>query len=168
MQNLNPEIEASILEALRVKISSVEGATNVIADEPLLDSKQDVLDTICVQNSDDETEVKYLKIDFLGFEDSPGDDGCEDMPLVYATYNLHLFQQFNSKRQDESTSTKDVKAVVLNLRNKFLETANNARRLAPNCESLPVSQNNFIILDNDPLTGYYGHFVDLKLRVEIL
>lgn len=60
MQNLNPQIEANILEALRVKISAVEGAVKVIADEPLLDSKHDVLDTICIQNSDDETEVKYL------------------------------------------------------------------------------------------------------------
>lgn len=104
----------------------------------------------------------------MGFEDSTGDDGCEDMPLVYATYNLHLFQQFNSKRADDSTSTKDMKALVLNLRNRFLETENNARKLTENSESLPLSQNNFILLDNDPLTGYYGHFVDLKLRVEIL
>lgn len=167
MHNLTPEKEALILEALRARIATVPGAVNVIADEPLLDSKQDVLDTICVQNADDETEVKYLKIDFLGFEDSPT-DGCEDNPLVYATYNLHLFQQFNAGRSDETTSTKDIKKLLFALRNLFLETANNARQLAPGSESLPLTQNNFILLDNDPLTGYYGHFVDLKLRVEIL
>lgn len=168
MQNLTAEKELLILEALRAKIATVPEAVNVIADEPLLDSKQDVLDTICVQNSDDETEVKYLKIDCLGFQDSDGDDGCEDMPLVYLTYNLHLFQQFNSKRGDATTSTEDIKKLLFGLRNKFLETKNNARQLAPGCESLPLAQNNFIILGSDELTGYYGHFVDLKLRVEIL
>lgn len=167
MPNLTPEKEAEILEALRVKVAACDGAANVVADEPLLDSKDDVLDAICVQNVDDETEVTFIKIDFLKFEDSKT-DGCEDNPVVYAVYNLHLFQQFKEKRSDDSTSTGDIKRLVLNLRNLFLATKNNARRLAAYSEHLPLAQSNSIILGNDELTGFYGHFTDLLCKVEIL
>lgn len=166
MPNLTPEKEAEILEALRAKVATAEGAANVVSDEPLLDSKDDVLETICFQNSDDETEVKFIKIDFVKFEDSKT-DGCEDNPVVYATYNFHLFQQFKDKRTDNSTSTADFKKLVLSLRNLFLVTANNARRVAANCETAPLVQQNPIILGNDELTGFYGHFTDLTCKVVI-
>ena len=166
MHNLTPEKEALILESLRVKVASAEGASNVVADEPLLDSKDDVLETICVQNVDDETEVKFIKIDFAKFEDSKT-DGCEDNPVVYIVYNFHAFQQYKAKRTDNSTSTSDFKKLVLNLRNLFLVTENNARRIAANCESTPLIQTTPIILGNDDLTGFYGHFTDLTCKVEI-
>lgn len=167
MPNLTPEKEAEILAALKAKVASVTGAINVVAGEPLLDSKSDVLKTICHKNLDNKTEVRYLKIDFLGFTDS-AEDGCEDMPVVFVSYNLHLFHQFVEKRSDASSSAKDIKTLVMNLRNKFLETAENARSLAADCEHAPLVQNKFIILGNDELTGYYGHFTDLTLKVEIL
>lgn len=167
MPNLTPEKEAEILAAIKAKIESVPGAINVVADEPLLDSKQDVLKTICFKNIDNKTEVRYLKIDFSGFTDS-AEEGCEDEPVVFISYKLHLFHQFVEKRTDASSSAKDIKTLVLNLRNKFLETDDNARSLATDCESTPLVQNKFIILGNDELTGYYGHFTDLTLKVEIL
>ena len=166
MPNLTDEKEAEILEALRAKVASLPNAKNVIADEPLLDSKQDVLKTICVQNTDKKTEVKYIKIDFLGFEDS-ATDGCEDNPVVYLSYNLHVFQQYVEKRKDNSTSTKDVKKLVIDLRNLFLVTENNARVILPNTETQPLTQNQFIILNDDPLTGAYGHYVDLICKVTV-
>ncbi len=166
MPNLTPEKELLILTALKAKIETVPGAVNVIADEPLLDSKQDVLDIICRSNVDDETEVVYLKIDFLGFQDS-ATDGCDDNPVVFLNYNLHVFQGFKEIRSDNSTSAADLKRLVINLRNEFLRTDDNARQLAPNCESAPLRQNNFIILDNDPLTGAYGHIADLIAKVEL-
>ena len=166
MPNLTPQKELDILEALRVKIASLSNAKNVIADEPLLDSKQDALKIICVQNVDKRTEVRYIKIDFLGFRDSPT-DGCEDNPVVFLSYNLHIFQQYVEKRSDNSTSTKDEKKLVIDLRNLFLETANNARILLPNCESQPLKPNNFIILGDDPLTGAYGHYIDLICTVTV-
>lgn len=167
MQTLTAEKEVLILTALAAKVGSVPGARNVIADEPLLDSKQDVLDTICIQNTDDETEVVYIKIDFLGFEDN-AEEGCEDNPLTYLDYNLHVFQGYKEVRADGSSSATDIKRLVLNLRNRFLETDAGARALVADCETLPLRQDKFIILDNDPLTGAYGHFVDLIARVEIL
>ena len=164
MPNLTPEKETEILEALRLKIATLPNAKNVVASEPLLDSKQDVLKTICVQNLDKRTEVQYIKIDFLGFEDSVA-DGCEDNPIVYLSYNLHIFQQYVEKRSDNSTSTLDIKRLVIDLRNLFLITANNARILLPNCEHQPLTQNQFIVLNDDPLTRAYGHFVDLICKV---
>lgn len=166
MPNLTPAIESEILTALKTKILSASGASNVIADEPLLDSKFDVAKTICVRAIDNKTEVKYIKIDFLGFEDSPT-DGCDDMPVVYISYNLHVFQQYREKRSDDSTSTNDVKTLVINLRNRFLETDNRARFFGGNAEHQPLRQNNFILLGNDPLTGAYGHFTDLICKIEI-
>lgn len=167
MPNLTIEKEALVLAALKSKLESVAGAENVVADEPLLDSKQDFLDTICVQNVDDETEVKYIKIDFLGFEDS-STDGCDDNPVVFVSYNCHVFQQYKEIRGDDSASSRDIKRLVIGLRNRFLETANNARRLAADCEHQPLRQNNFIILGDDPLTGAYGHYADLICKVEIV
>ena len=166
MPNLTAAKETAILEALGVKIASLPNAKNVIADEPLLDSKQDVLKTICVKSVDKKTEVQYIKIDFLGFRDSTT-DGCEDNPVVYLSYNLHIFQQLVEKRSDNSTSTKDVKKLVIDLRNLFLLTENNARILLPNTESQPLRQNNFIILGDDPLTGAYGHYIDLVCTVTV-
>lgn len=167
MQTLTPEKELLILAALKAKIESVPGAVNVVADEPLLDSKQDFLDAICVQTSDDETEVVYLKIDFLGFEDSET-DGCEDNPVSFLSYNLHAFQQYKELRGDGSSGLKDIKALLLNFRNRFLETDNNARILLAGCELQPLTQKTFIVLDNDPLTGAYGHYFDLIARIEVL
>lgn len=167
MQTLTPEKELEILAALKAKIVAVPGATNVIADEPLFDSKDDILDAICLQNADDETEVVYLKIDFLQFEDSET-DGCEDNPVSFLSYNLHVFQQYSEKRSDDSSGLNDLKAFLINLRNRFRETDNNARQLLAGCETEPLKQNNFIVLGNDPLTGAYGHFTDLLCKVTVL
>lgn len=167
MPNLTPEKELEILEALRSKVASVPGAINVITNEPMLDSKHDVLDSVCFQNADDETEVRYLKIDLLGFSDLP-EEGCEDNPVVNLNYNLHLFHQLKEVRTDGSSSLKDIKKLVIDLRNAFLPFKNNARRLAENCTHLPLVQGKFIILGSDDVTGYYGHFTDLICKVEIL
>ena len=166
MPNLTTTAEALILAALSAKILAVAGVANVVIDEPLLDSKFDVLKTICVRAVDGKTEVKYLKIDFLGFVDS-ATDGCDDEPLVFIRYKLHAFQQYRDKRADGTTSTNDIKRLVINLRNEFLRTDNKARRILEKCETQPLKQENFIILGNDPLTGAYGHFTDLICTVEL-
>ena len=163
MPNLTPEIELSILDALKAKFESVPGASNCLIENPLIDSKQDAVDKLTVQNSDDQTEVKFIYISFLGFEDS-ATDGCDDSPAVTLNYNAHVVWGFKERRSDGSFSEKDFKALVLNLRNKFL---NKNRTILTNCETTPLRQQNFIILGDDPLTGAYGHIVDLTVKVEI-
>lgn len=161
--NLTPAIENTIVTALKAKFEAVPLVSNCLIDNPLVDSKQDAVDLLTVQNIDDETEVKYIYISFLGFEDS-ATDGCDDNPSVNLTYNAHLFWGYKERRSDNSTSEKDFKALVLDLRNKFL---NRNRVILPNCETTPLRQNNFIVLGDDPLTGAYGFFVDLTVKVEI-
>lgn len=166
MPNLTPEKETEILAALKTKFEAVSGVDNVLIENPLIDSKQDAVEKLTVQNVDDESEVKYLYLSFAGFEDSLT-DGCDDNPVVYLNYNAHLFWQYKEKRSNNTSSENDFKKLVISLRNKFLETENNARSLAANSEHLPLKQNDFIILDDDPLTGSYGFFVDLICKVEI-
>ena len=167
MNSLTPEKELEILETLRAKVSSVESAINVVTDEPLLDSKNDVLKTICYKTANNKTEIRYIKIDFLGYTDDP-ENGCEDDPVVYLNYNFHLFHQYIEKRSDGSSSAKDIKKLVFNLRNAFLPFKNGERKIAEIYESTPLTQARFIILGEDPMTGgHYGHFTDLICKVEI-
>lgn len=160
---LTPEKEQQIIAALKTKFESVAGASNVLIENPVFDSKQDAVEKLTVENVDGETEVKFIYISFLGFEDSTL-DGCDDNPTVYLTYNAHVVWGYKEKRSDNSFSEKDFKALILELRNKFL---NKNRTLSSNCETTPLKQSNFIILGDDPLTGAYGHFVDLTCKVEI-
>lgn len=167
MTNFTPAKIAEITEALRAKIAGVPGASNVIADEPLLGSKDEVLATICVSNSDDETEIKYIKIDYLGWRDSD-EIGCEDNPGVYAKFGIHSFQGYNEKRADGTTSANDIKNLDITLHNRFRETANNARILSENCEHTPLTLVKDIVLQADELTGTYGHTADYSIEVEVL
>lgn len=165
MPNLTPEKEAQILTGLQSKFQSVAGADNVLIENPLIDSKQDIVDLVTVQNIDDETEVKYIYLSFQGFEDS-ATDGCDDMPSVTLKYNAHVAHGYKEKRSDDSSSEKDIKALVLNLRNKFLNK-NRALPGVENCETTPLVQTNFIILDSDPLTGADAFYTDLLVKVEV-
>ena len=160
--NLSPEIEINLRAALAAKIRTV--AANLIVDEPVIDSKHDEIELLTKENVDDEIEIVFGKLDFLKFEDSTT-DGCDDEPLVTLFYKLHLFQQFKEKRSDNSTSAKDFTALILNLRNRFLQS--NRMLGASNIEHLPLRQILVITLGEDPLMGAEGHFADFEIRVEI-
>jgi hypothetical protein len=164
MPNLTPEKEAAILAALKTKIESVAGVSNVLVENPLVSSKHDEIDLLTVENVDGEAEIKYCYVSFLGFTDSET-DGCDDMPVVFLDYNLHFFWEFKEKRSDNSSSETDFKTLFLNIRNKFREPA---RNLAASSEHQPLRQSQFIILSADPLTGAYGWIADFTCKVEIL
>ncbi len=166
MPVLTSEKEAQILEALRARIAAIPGAVNVIADEPLLDSKQDVIKKFCVKTVGNKTEVQYIKIDYAGWRDH-AEMGCEDDPVVFLKYKIHSFRQYREKRPDNSTSSGDIKALDIALHNKFRETANKARFLLEKAEHLPLVLIRDIILDDDELTGCYGHIADYFIEVEI-
>ena len=161
--NLTPSIEDQILTALKAKFEAVSGVSNVLIENPLFDSKQDAINKVCVQNVDNETEVKYIYLSFLGFQDS-ATDGCNDRPSVNLTYNAHCVWQYKEKRSDLSYSEKDFKALIFNLRNKFL---NKNREILSGIETTPLVQNAFILLADDPLTGAYAYLLDFTLKVEI-
>ncbi|MCD9186711.1 MAG: hypothetical protein LUM44_09770 [Pyrinomonadaceae bacterium] len=166
MPLLTPAKEIDILTALKTKFEAVEDVSNVIIDDDLFDSEQDVIDNLSIQKtSDDETEVKYIYISFASFEDQT-EDGCEDDPAVTLNYNAHIFWQYKEKRADNSRIANDFKALVINLRNKFLNKNRTLEGIG-NCETAPLVQNHSIILDNDDLTGFYGYIADFTVPVEI-
>lgn len=162
MPNLTPEIESAVLLALKAKVETVASADNVIIADPLIDSKQDFIAELTVQNVDNELETKYCKIDYLGWRDSLT-DGCDDAPVVFLRYKIRLVHQYKPARSDASTPANDIKDLDLNLRNKFLETD---RTLASG-ENLPLTSLNDMILAVDELTGIYGYIRELLLEIEI-
>ena len=162
---LTPQKEQLILNALKVKFEGVSDVSNVVVENPMIDSKRDVLELLGVQNSDGESEIKYIYLSFLGFTDSE-EDGCEDDPAVTLNYNAHVVWQFKEKRTDDTTSEKDFKTLVLNLRSKFLEKNRTLPQIALS-ETTPLRQVNFIITGTDDLTGIFGHIADFQVNVEI-
>jgi hypothetical protein len=167
---LDPAKELIIREAIGDKISAITGY--VFVRRPLIDSRADWAELLGVENADGKLEIKYCTVDLLGFADSPT-DGCDDDPLTTLSYSVHLFNQYReSAVSDDSNSTDDFTATVLDLRNSFL---NANRGVGPrgyppieNVERLPLVQSGFIILGEDPLTGAFGHYIDLIAKVEVL
>jgi hypothetical protein len=162
---LTPEKEILILAAVKPKFEA--RIPNVITDEPLFDSKQDVIDKITVQSVDDKTEVVYCKLSLLEPFNDSDTDGCDDDPLTTPKYLAHVVCEYNPARSDGSSSEKDLKTIALNLHNDFLNK-NRTVSGVPGCEYVPLKRASNIILDNDPLTGVYAHYIDLILGIEII
>lgn len=164
MPNLTPALESEIIEALVAKIALVDGADNVIHVEPLIDSKADFIDELTIQNIDEVLETKYIKIDYLGWRDSPV-DGCDDNPVVFLRYKIRLFHQYAAPRSNESTPHGDLKTLDLLLRGKFLEPN---RTLAAGSEHTPLTSLSDMLLIDDELTGVFGYSRELQIEIEII
>ena len=167
MNNLTAEKESAILAALAAKVTAAAGVFRVIADEPLINSKGEFIEKLMVENVDGKLETKFIKIDLIGFRDST-EYGCDEAPTVYLKYRLHILQSYREIRSDDSASRTDLKTLILNLRNAFLETENNARKILPGCETSPLVLTRDILLDVDELTGVFGHIADLTCEVEVV
>jgi hypothetical protein len=153
--------ELTIREALGTKIGNLTGS--VFVRRPVIDSKQDWAELLGVENVDGELELKVCTVDLMQFADSPT-DGCDDDPVVTLTYQVHIFHEYKETRSDDSNSTDDFTALILSLRNTFL---NSNRQLAAGSEHLPLAQSSFILLGDDQLTGAFGHSVDLLAKVQV-
>jgi hypothetical protein len=159
---LDASKELAIREALGAKVAAVTGSAFV--RRPVVDSKQDWAG-LGVQNIDGELELRVCTVDLQSFDDSP-DYGCFDDPMVTLTYAVHVFFEFKEKRSDDSNSTDDFAAAVTSLRSSFLDADRTLASLAK-VESLPLVQASFILLGDDPLTGGFGHSIDLLAKVEV-
>lgn len=155
--------ELMIRQALGTRIAALTGSAFV--RRPLIDSRQDWAELLGKQNVDGELEVKYCTIDLFQFDDSE-QEGCDDDPVVTLHYQVRLFHQYKETRSDDSNSTDDFTAVVLDLRADFLNAKRGVAGVA-GAEYLPLVQSGFIILGDDPLTGAFGHYVDLLAKVEV-
>ena len=158
---LTPEKQTEILTALKAKFALE--AANVIADEPLFDSDNDVVELICRASVDEEQEVVYCRLSFVGFLDS-ATDGCDDDPVVTVRYFAHLFWEFREKRSDGSSPEKDLVDLILRLRNRFLLPN---RDIRDDAEHTPLRGVSDIILGADPLTGVHGFSKDLAVDVVV-
>ncbi len=160
---LTPAKELTIREALGTKIALI--TSSAFVRRPMISSKQDWVELLGSENVDEEFELKVCTVDLLSFTDSE-EEGCDDDPVVLLTYRIHYFRQYKELRSNDSNSTDDFNADILNLRNSFLDEDRSLGDLAK-VESLPLTQSGFILLGDDPLTGAFGHFIDLQLQVEV-
>jgi hypothetical protein len=162
---LTPEKELAIREAQGTKIALLTGS--VFVRRPMIDSKQDWVDLLGKENVDGEYEVKYCTVDLLSFTDSE-EEGCDDDPVVNLLYGVRIFHGYKEKRSDDSNSTDDFIALILNLRNAYLNADRSVGSPAiPKVESLPLIQSGFILLGEDPLSGAFGHYIDLQAPIEV-
>jgi len=168
---ISSQKEKDILAALVVKFGAVSGVSNIVTTDDLLDSKQDVIKAICIKDSDNATVVKFCQVKYVGWRDSET-DGCDDDPVSFMRYNVHIFQQYTAKRKNNSTPLDDIKALDIELHNKFRDKNRklyDALDVAlPKCESQPLAPVSDITLEVDALTGVYGYFRDYLLEVECL
>ena len=155
--------EKTIREALGAKIAALTGTAFV--RRPMISSRQDWAELLGIVNASGELELRLTTVDLAGFTDSET-EGCDDDPVVFLTYRVHLFHEYVEARPDSSNSTDDFAAVVIGLRNAFLQGSRDIPGV-PRAEHLPLVQSGFIILGDDPVTGAYGHSVDLEARVEV-
>jgi hypothetical protein len=161
---LDPAKELAIREALGTKIAAF--TQTAFVRRPMIDSKQDWVDLLGQENVDEEYELKVCTVDLVSFVNS-ATDGCDDDPLITLTYSAHLFFEYKETRSDDSNSTDDFVALILNLNNDFLQGDRDVDGVE-GAEYLPVSQSSSILLDEDPLTGAFGHFTDLLIKVQVL
>ena len=128
-------------------------------------SEQDLVKKIGVKVGS-KTEFKYLQIELIGVDDIEGEDNC---PGVALTYRFHLFVGFIDSRPSGSTfdnSTDEFNTLLLNLRNEF---SLNDKVFDPDDESTSnnaLERQDFIVVDDDPLTGVTGHFIDQITIIE--
>ena len=160
---ITPDKESLILITLAAKIATVDGVSNIITDEPLFDSKSDIIDEITIKNVDKEIEVKFCKIEYLGWRDSET-DGCDDDPTVFLKYRIRVFHGYKTTRSDGSSPAADIKKLDILMHNKFREKN---RLLAINCEHQPLVPVSDIILSEETV-GIYGYTRDYFLEVEVV
>lgn len=136
MVNLTPQLELEIREYLKTKVETVPAIGKVFTRPRTFSSEQDFIDE-CKYAVEDDIEIRYCEISLVSFRDSQTDDSiledCDDMPIVFLTYNLNLHFEFKDERKkvvtnDDETETTvysnsfdDFVKAILDLRNKFVE-----------------------------------------------
>jgi hypothetical protein len=168
MPKLTPEKELELRAQIKTDVESVENTGAVFSKPEFFTSKQDFVARCTKQmvNGDDR-EVQFCQISFFGFEDLPnaGSAVCADDPPVRAIFRLHLFHEYVAKRSDNTNSHDTFTAMILNLRNKFLETQDQGEYT----ERTPLTPDQFIIFgqENEFFPGAYGHYTNLTVKVEL-
>jgi hypothetical protein len=179
MPTIDPTLEKTIREKIkeRAQKDAVLGADfPVHLSRFVVSSDADLIEKISVAvilpplepegDNEIERQLKYLLVELIAIDDVEGEDNCPGLAL---TYRLRLFVGFRETKEifvGYENSTDDFNASLIKLRNEF--TLN--ERLvddAQNITSEPLSRENFILLDDDPISGATGHFIDLNTIIEV-
>lgn len=158
------EIESAVREAVAAKCASVEGIGHVFPRRFLVTGKQQYVEMLGIANdATGDIEIQCCFVEFAGFEDT--ERGCDEAPNFYLLYSIRPVLEFVDGRADGSNSSDDYARLVMRLRAAFLVE----RRLgfASRVYHDPLKQTRRVALEDDALTGVFGHTSAYLLRVEV-
>ena len=158
------EIEALVRSLVADKSRDVEGVGHVFTERFYIVGKQQYVEKLGKESqTDGDVEVRCLFVEFVGYEDTG--KGCDDAPIYYLVYSLRAFQEF-VEREDGSSSSKEFPKFVMNLRAKFLKGRDLGFPERLRHENLKPTAP--IRIDDDDLTGAFGHLALFTLKVEVV
>ncbi len=158
------EIELMVRELLADKSRAVAGVGHVFTKRFYIVGKQQYVEKLGIENAPDgDIKVRCLFIEFVGYEDTA--KGCDEAPVFNLVYSFRAIHEFEDERADGSCSSDDFAAFVMNLRAAFLP----ARHLGfpDNLYHTPLLMPDRIRIDEDELTGAFGHIAPFVLKVEL-
>jgi hypothetical protein len=168
MANVKIEQETAVRDDIKTLIESLGVFGTVFPRRRYIKSRQDFVKKLGKKTLDNRTEIRFVEIRFLGFEDSPT-LGHDTNPAAILKYQIHVFFEFIDERSDGSNSDEDFTAAILDLRDKFLLTERfgivNDTTGRKRGSRDPLTQDTFAQFGFDTLTDCEGHFVDLRLNV---
>ena len=111
--NSAAEIEVMVRGLVADKVRAVDEARHVFTQRFYVGSKLAYVEQLGVENeADGNVEVRCTFVEFLGFENL--NKGCDDAPHYYLVYGLRTVQEFVDKREDDSSSSAEFAAFVMN------------------------------------------------------
>lgn len=168
MAYIEPEKEKEIREALKARAQKpnvLGSGFPTFTRRVYVSSESDLIKKIGVKVGKI-TEYKYLQIELVGIDDIEGEDNCPGLELIY---RFHLFVGFIDSRPNGATfanSTDEFNANLINLRNEF-SLSDTILEDNSHTSNDALTRDDFILIDDDPLTGAVGHFIDQTTRVEV-
>lgn len=157
------EVESLVRGLIAAKVETVPGIGNVFQKPFYVSGKQQYVAKLGVGNEDGDVEVRYLFIDFGGWENT--DRGCDADPIYILLYTLRVGQEFIHERADGGSSSADFAAQCMSLRDAFLTGRELGEPENLYTDLLVLSEE--VALHDDPHTGMFGHTVELLLKVEV-
>lgn len=112
-------------------------------------------------------EANFVEITFLRFQDSET-DGCDDNPITFVWYNIHVFKQFKDVRGAGTNSHDELLDFVVALHNKFLDDREHPI-YGEFLTRYPLTQPNNLQrrAESEFLAGQTGDIINLQVRMEV-
>src|SRR5215203_478866 len=144
-------VEALVRGLIETKSGTVQGVGNVFRKPFYVSGKQDYVQKLGVGNGDGNFEVRYLFIDWAGWENT--DRGCDENPIYILLYTLRVGHEFVHERSDGSSSAEDFAALCMSLRDAYLTGRDLGYSERLYHEQLSLAEE--VALHDDPHTGIF-------------